>query len=528
MRWLARKEIVRKTLGIGALNGLSKVFGFVREMALARFLGVGAVADAFFTSWRVPSLLRRFLAEGALNAAAVPYLVQTGKEHGKRAVSQFVTALLIVLQTLVLLIICGIWLNPHVLLWGLVPGWSGNEDRFVYAVTAVRWCMFVIVPFSVSALLAGALQVSHHFCVPAVSQLVSNVLLVGHLAVGIYGNLGMTWLLAGLVGYSCVVGVMHYGVYVWHGFSLAWPDRDIWRRVMRVMRALGACLINYGAFELNMLVDHILVSFLPVGSPSLLYYTSAFIQMPLSVFVSAFSTILLPHFTAVHDRPKRQQFYLLEALKVAIWLLIPATIVMIVFSRLIFATTILSYGVSSEFVTQASWLLRIGAVGLIPFAVNRISMNLFYSLHMPGYAGMITVAGTCVNIILSAISMQWIGLFGVVASTVIAATCKSIAYLYALYVYAGVPLPIDHMRTFIWRYLAHVALTGWGVYAVYHLMRIMIPDSLSWLLVDGFGVWLWVGPLCLGWLYVLYVTRKRFMVRVYFLRNISAVYHRDT
>ena len=526
MKWLARKEIVQKTVGMGTLHALSKVFGFVREMALARLLGVGALADAFFTSWRVPSLLRRFLAEGALNAAAVPRLLDVGKQDGKQAVSQLVTALLLCIQVVLLLLLGLIWYSPHTLLSVLVPGWHVDEMRYMYAYTAVRWAMLVVIPFSASALFAGALQVVHHFFVAAASQVVFNILLIIHIGIGIYYQYHMWWLLAGVVLYSFCIVAIHYWVYRQHGFSICWPSRMIWYQAAQVMWALVPCLVNYGAFELNMLVDHILVSFLPVGSQALLYYTSAFLQMPLSIFVSAFSTILLPHFSAVRGRTRRQQFYLLEAIKAAIWVLLPTTIIMIIFSRLIFATTVLaSSHIQAYYVSHAAWLLIIGAVGLIAFAVNRICMNVFYSLHMPSYAGWITLAGTGVNIVLSALSMRWIGLIGVIAATVFAAWCKSVAYLYVLHWYGGITFALRRCLDFVWRFVTQLSVTGWGVYGLYIIVKnvlLFAPASISYFLLHTFGIWLWVGPLCLLWFILLYMTQHAFMVRVYFLRDLTS------
>jgi len=524
MRWLARKEIVRKAVGIGALHALSKGFGFLRELALARFLGVGALADAFFTSWRVPSLMRRFLAEGALNAAAVPQILHIGKTEGKRSVSQCITALLIVVQLLLCLMLFAIWYDPRALLWLLVPGWGAGDERLMLAQYAVRWAMIVIVPFSASALLAGALQVVHHFFIPAASQFVFNVLLVAHIAIGIYQSYQLGWLLAGIVGYSCVTLLLHGWMYWSHGFSLVVPDALAWKRAVRIIRSLGACCLTYGAFEINLLADHMLVSYLAVGSQALLYYVSAFLQMPLSICIAAFSTVLLPHFSAIRGKTRRQQFYLLEALKVAVWMLLPAAIVMMLFARSIFATTILAHG-DAQYVIQAAWLLAIGACGLVPFAINRICTNVLYSVDMAGWAAVITLGGTAINVVLSFASMMWMGLYGVIAATVCSAWCKSVGFIYVLHAYAGIDVPLSHGRIFLGRYISQLAVTGWGVYVLYMFTR----EALAWLagswhdiIIHGLGMWFWIGPMVLLWMYSLYMTRRRFGVRLYFLRSATS------
>jgi len=526
MARLSAKKIVQKTVGMSVLHGMSKALGFLRELALARFLGVGAVADAFFAAWRFPSLIRRFLAEGALNAAAVPYIHNVYQKEGDQAVYRVTTALVIATQVILLLCIVGVWLYPGALLAVFVPGWDPTQERYRYAAYALAWSVGVIVPFSASALLASALQTVHHFFVPAISQSVFNACLALHICIGILYGYQLTWLLAGILCYSFIVLAIHYGVYRWYNLKVLMPDRKAWSHVRHVLWILLSCLGVYAAFEINMLVDHALVSFLYVGSQSLLYYTSAFVQMPLSIYIAAFTTIMLPQFTAVRNRRGRQQLYLIETIKTALALLLPTSIVMIVFARTIFTTTILPHGADAAFVTQAAYLLMIATLGLIPFAINRICMNVLYSISRPREAGWITAIGTGINVLLSSMSMPWCGLYGIVAATVFAACCKTYLYIYMLAERVGIALSLTRLRSYLWRYIMQLAVTGWGFYLLYHAIvwfLALFSGSIAWFFRFGFGIWLWLGPLIALWLYILYVTRHLFGARLHFLRDLPVI-----
>ena len=57
---------------VGVWTTLSRVLGFVRDIIIAQFMGAGPAADAFFVAFRIPNLLRRLFAEGALSAAFIP------------------------------------------------------------------------------------------------------------------------------------------------------------------------------------------------------------------------------------------------------------------------------------------------------------------------------------------------------------------------------------------------------------------------------------------------------------------------
>src|SRR4030095_11214927 len=77
-------------IGLGTLA--SRVLGYARESVVARALGGGPVPDAFFVAFRIPNLLRRLLAEGALSTGVVPVLSATLGNSGPIAFVRTVQA----------------------------------------------------------------------------------------------------------------------------------------------------------------------------------------------------------------------------------------------------------------------------------------------------------------------------------------------------------------------------------------------------------------------------------------------------
>src|SRR3546814_9515936 len=65
-------SLVRAMGTIGGLTLVSRIFGFARDMLLARILGAGLAADCFQLAFRLPNTFRRLFAEGAFSAAYVP------------------------------------------------------------------------------------------------------------------------------------------------------------------------------------------------------------------------------------------------------------------------------------------------------------------------------------------------------------------------------------------------------------------------------------------------------------------------
>ena len=65
-------NLIKSTGTFGFYTIISRIFGYLRDILIAIFLGTSFVADAFFVAFRIPNTFRRLFAEGTFNAAFVP------------------------------------------------------------------------------------------------------------------------------------------------------------------------------------------------------------------------------------------------------------------------------------------------------------------------------------------------------------------------------------------------------------------------------------------------------------------------
>src|SRR5437879_13210961 len=75
------RQVVRALGSIGSATLVSRVVGFVRDIVVALVFGAGPVTDAFFVAFRIPNILRRLLAEGALSTAMIPVFSEYRSEE---------------------------------------------------------------------------------------------------------------------------------------------------------------------------------------------------------------------------------------------------------------------------------------------------------------------------------------------------------------------------------------------------------------------------------------------------------------
>src|ERR1700749_4989058 len=80
-------RFLRNAASVGFATLFSRILGFVRDTMVAAALGAGPAADAFVVAFRLPSLMRRLFAEGAINTAFVPLHTEAEKRGEGQAFS---------------------------------------------------------------------------------------------------------------------------------------------------------------------------------------------------------------------------------------------------------------------------------------------------------------------------------------------------------------------------------------------------------------------------------------------------------
>ena len=76
-------NLLKALVTVSGMTLISRVFGFVRDVVIARAFGAGLYTDAFFVAFKLPNLLRRIFAEGAFSQAFVPVLAEYRTKRGE-------------------------------------------------------------------------------------------------------------------------------------------------------------------------------------------------------------------------------------------------------------------------------------------------------------------------------------------------------------------------------------------------------------------------------------------------------------
>jgi putative peptidoglycan lipid II flippase len=423
------RQVVGALGSIGAATLASRVLGFVRDMVVALAFGAGPVTDAFFVAFRVPNILRRLLAEGALSTAVIPVFTEYASTRTRDEFRRLLRAILGTgLLALVATTLLGIAAAPWIVR-AIAPGFSAEpgQERLAVLLTRVMFPYLILV--GLSALAMGTLNAQHRFFAAALGPAVLNVgmiagvlLLAGHtdppilaLALGV---------LAGGVGQLLVQvpDLRATGLLVGPSAELRHPA------LTRVARLLVPAVFGLAAVQVMVFVNTLLASLLPAGAISFLYYADRVMEFPLGVFGIALASAALPAMSrqAAGGDTRALAGTLNFALRLAVYICVPATVGLLVL-RTPIIRILFERGRFTALDTAATADALTGyAVGLVGFATARIAAQAFYAVRQPGIAVRVGVLAIGVNIVAA------VGLMGVVGHPGLAYASSVGAYVNVL------------------------------------------------------------------------------------------------
>lgn len=286
----------RAATTVGALTGISRIVGFLRDLVTAALLGTGPEADAYFIALRLPDLARRLLAEGALSAAFAPRFAALMADEGRLAALRFAEdCLAVLLAVSILAVSIGLWAMPT-LVGLLAPGFDDNVPTARATLDFCRLTFPYLAPVAVAALCGAVLNGLGRMSAFAASPIVFNlgVLTAAVVALALPRD---------AAGYVLAAGVTLAG-----GLQVAWMLAALRRAgarlrlrsprltpdVRRLAAGLGPGALAVGIGQINLTIGMALASLAPAGAVAPLGYADRLTQLPVGVVGLALGMALLP------------------------------------------------------------------------------------------------------------------------------------------------------------------------------------------------------------------------------------------
>jgi putative peptidoglycan lipid II flippase len=459
-------QVVRALSSIGTATLASRVLGFVRDMVVALVFGAGPITDAFFVAFRIPNILRRLLAEGALSTAVIPVFTEYEVTGSRTDFTRMLRAVLGAgLLALALTTLVGIAVAPWLLSF-IAPGFTVGGAQYALAVQLTRVMFPYLFLVGVAALAMGVLNAHGRFFAAALGPAVLNVGMIAAV-VGLAPRLDPPILalavgvLAGGLGQLLVQlpGLRRLGLLVAPSAELAHPALG------RIARLLLPAVFGLAAVQVTVFVNTLLASLLPAGSISFLYYADRVMEFPLGVFGIALASASLP--AMARQAAARDQRGLVDTLnftlRLAVFVAVPATVGLILL-RTPIIRVLFERGQFTPGDTVATAQALAGyAVGLVGFSAARIVAQAFYAVGEAGTAVKLGLISVMVNVVAALALMRTLEHAGLALASSVGAYVNVLLLLWVARRRFGRLGGRALLRTGARTLLASAPLVGWCV-----------------------------------------------------------------
>ncbi|MDR1551103.1 MAG: murein biosynthesis integral membrane protein MurJ [Holosporaceae bacterium] len=472
--------IIRNAFTVGGFTLLSRIVGFVRECFMAFCLGASPCSDALLVAVRVPNTFRRIFAEGAFNASFLPRFSKVyhsdGIERADEILSEVFSLLLLILIPFSLVIIA---IFPSFLRL-LVSGFDTLSEKFALTVSLGRICFPYLIFISVSSLLGGVLNTINRFAAASAAYSLLSVFTICGLLIGYFLNFPNT-ITVHCVAWSVFFSGMAQSSLLFlsasrHGFHLKFKLHCLTKTVKDIMRNMGPGLIGAGVWQLNLLIDTTISSFLPTGTITCINLADRLNQFPLGTLGIAMSTALLPQLAkSVGQHEYNQAVFQLErGLLVSFFMTFFATALLLALSEQMVSVAFQRGRFEDEQVMITASAVRGFAIGLPAYMLTKVFSALYFAAgntKSPVIFGIISMILNVVFLLLLVPILKYFGL----------ALCTSLSAIsQATLLVLRNKIPIHFTRGF-WQKIAAQATAAVITYLFLQKMAEMVWKKSPWI-----------------------------------------------
>ena len=352
---------------------------------------------------KIPSVFRRLFAEGAFNQAFVPVLAEY-KEKEDSEIRDLIDNTFGSLSAILIIVTALAFLFTPIFVMIFAPGFYMEPLKKDLAIDILQITFPYLFFVSLVAFSGSILNSYKKFSLPALTPLFYNLCLIvaaiwfaPQLDVPIYA---IAWgvFVAGIIQVIIQIpALMQLGLLPRIKINTQHPG------VRKVIYLMIPGIIAGGVSQINMLIDTILASLLPTGSPSWLYVSDRLMQLPLGIFAIAIGTVILPRLSSLFVSEDKTSFSntLDWSIKLVLIIGLPAVIGLVLLAEPIILILFERGEFNSGDSLQASYSLIALAFGLLAFMLIKILTPSFFARQQPKKPMYVALASMVLNAILA-------------------------------------------------------------------------------------------------------------------------------
>lgn len=309
--------------GVGVMTGISRLFGFLRDLMVAHVFGAGRLSDIFLASFKLPNLFRDLLGEGALSSIFIP--MYTSKNKDENFARNVFSWLMVALLGITILF----EIFMPLIVWILAPGFADEPGKIELTTTISRIMFWYVIFICGSAFLSAILNAFSRFTLVAFMPVLLNVMLIcAMLLAAFFAPTTVLYIMAFTVVLS---GVIQFAI-LWHrirskhfGLRLIVPR---WTPAIKSMfKRLGISIVGNGFYQITIIVGTLVASF-QSGAVSWLYYSDRMIQFPFALIGLSVGTVLMSSISNAMAEKNMRSVYIQQnsSMRQSMMLIVPCVV----------------------------------------------------------------------------------------------------------------------------------------------------------------------------------------------------------
>ncbi|MBE3138298.1 MAG: murein biosynthesis integral membrane protein MurJ [Actinobacteria bacterium] len=417
-RILKRQTITEAAVIITIITFFCKIFGYAREMLVAKYFGTSAQTDAFLVAMLIPSMILGLFSRGIQTVVIREYAEKKTKSisDAKILVNQifFIFSVVLVVVSLFLVLFSEFFIK--------IVAFGFTGERLVLASNFMKFLTPFGVMMALGGLFTGLFQIERQFLYPAFIDLISNMLIPLSLVLlsplmGI-GSWAVGQNLCGLLYFFPMFFVLKYR---WKFFDIFELHKIRWNEISEFVRLMLPIIVVSGTGIIYQIIDKMIASFLPAGSISTLNFAQLVFLIPYGLLATSISVSVYPSFSTYavkRDNGNYSSLFEKSLFSIA-YIMIPISLLFVVFShtivQLLFERG--AFGVSATNLTAGCVVMY--SIGLFALSFNSIFYKAFFSFKdtkTPMYISLVTAG---INIVLDILLARIWGASGIALATTI-------------------------------------------------------------------------------------------------------------
>ncbi|MDH2926805.1 murein biosynthesis integral membrane protein MurJ [Lonepinella koalarum] len=419
---MAKKGIIYSVLTIFSVSIFSKIIGFFREMALANYFGTSLSIDMYYFSYGV------FFALSSIVGASIGlgYISTHGRNKklfGEKWLDKSFESFNYTLCISLLISVLFFVFSKSVA--SMVAGNYSLEELSILS-DYIKINSLAFFFQSLSFFLISILNAEKRFGIGELAGVVYSIVVLSTLFL-FYHQYGIDAIIYSFLISSIVTFITLYGVVYGYKYKITSVNFKT-NSIISLSTLVGSSMIYIGQ-----IYDRTIATNLSEGSLSALNYSGNIHSLVNTFLIISVVNVIYSEFVSI-DKDRDDFLHKINALfnnsiSVFIVILLPVSLFLFAFSQYIVSIVFERGAFNNESVVMTSDVFKMYVIGTVFFAINNLSVRLFYSLNDRKLPIITGIAFLLLNMLICYVFSNYWGVSGISLAVSITGICSTIVLI---------------------------------------------------------------------------------------------------